>query len=287
MRNRDFRAFVLASALAVNAALVPLGVAKADAPAAPAPAETRTETTSPAQMPSNLSDKLKTQTMDKMAARDQLASLPSIGGARPGEALDTQQPSVAETTKDKLGEGAVNGFAYVGSYVEPNDYAHRNYCGAGAATVLLSHWDAELPKNVDIDQIGREINIDPDSGAWIKDIVDPVNQRLSEKAGHEVHWYRYGQAQSKDELRWMLDVDIRQNGVPLITGMDTAGMPGWGSDVGHIIAVYGYWQGADGKEYVSYVDTAPSSSGYHGDVFVTVELGTFWDAVSGNSAQVW
>jgi len=48
-------------------------------------------------------------------------------------------------------------------------------------------------------------------------------------------WYRYGQAQSKDELRWMLDVDIRQNGVPLITGMDTAGMPGWGSDVGHII----------------------------------------------------
>lgn len=287
MRARHFRAFALAGMIAVNAALLP-GLAKADIPATQPAATVQKESKAPAQMPAGLSDKLKAQTMKKAEAQAQMAAIPSTGAARPGEALDKAQPSVTGLVEDgKLGEGAENGFAYVQPYQEPNDYAHRNFCGPGAAVGLLSHWDAEYAKNADIDALGEAMEIDPNMGVWIKDIVGPVNDYLSEKAGQEVEYYTYGQAESLEEFRWMLDVDIRQNGVPLITGMYTGGMPGWASDVGHIVAVYGYWKDADGTEWVSYMDTAPEQSGYHGDIFVTVELEKFWDAVSGNSAQVW
>lgn len=289
MKTRDFRAFLLASVIAVNAAMVPLGVAKADAPAMPAPAAVQNEAKSPAQMPSHLSDKLKTQTMDKMASRDQMANVPNSGGARPGEKLDAEQPSVAGlAAQGKLAGDAVNGFAYVAPYMEPNDYAHRNYCGAGAATVVISHFDPGYAQNVDIDQLGEEMNLDPDMGVWIRDITKPVNDHVNELAGQELNWYQTGKAATLDDFRFMLDYDIRQNGVPLITGLYTGGLPGWGGqDVGHIVAVYGYYEDAEGNEFVTYADTAPSASGYEGPVFRTVDLGTFWEAVSGNSAQVW
>lgn len=289
VRARHLRAFVLASVIGVNAAMVPLGAVKAEAPAAPAPAAVQNQAQAPAQVPSSLSDKLKAQTMDKMGARDQLANVQTIGGARPGERLDKGQPSVADLASGgKLTDGSQNGFAYIQPYQEPNDFAHRNYCGAGAAVGLLSHWDGNYPKAVDIDKLGQDMNLDPASGVWVKDIVKPVNAQLSQKAGHEMNWYRYGEAQSQDDFRWMLDLDIRQNGVPLITSLQTGGLPGWGgTDVGHIVSVSGYWKDASGKEWVTYMDTAPTAAGYHGSTFVTVDLGTFWNAVNGNSAQVW
>ena len=289
MRFSKFQAFVLAGMIAANSALVPLGVVKADtAPAPPvAAAQAAPAASMDTQMPEHLSAALQKQTEAKAAARAQLAGMSTMGGALPGMKVDPSQPSVAGVGS-KLGPDASRGLAYVQPYQEPNDFAHRNYCGAGAATVLLSHFDANFPNKVSIDQVGRDINLDPDSGAWIKDIAGPVNDYLSQYAGHKVDWYRFGQAQSKDDLRWMLNVDIVQNGVPLITGVYTGGLPGWGGqDVGHIIAVNGYWKDANGKEWVSYVDTAPPASGYHGERFVTVSLDTFWQAVSGNSAQVW
>jgi len=282
------KAFALASAIAVNSVLLPLGVAKADTPPAqPAtPVKGAGQSQAPAGMPEKLSDTLRAQTMAKMAAREQLAGIKTMGGALPGAAIDGKQPSVAGL-KNKPASDASAGIAYVQPYVEPNDYAHRNYCGAGATMVLVSHFDANYAKG-DIDKVGEAINLDPDSGAWIKDITPAVNEHLSKLAGREVKYYTYGQAASKDEFRWMLDWDIRQNGVPLITGMQTATMPGWnGYDVGHIVAVNGYWKDASGKEWVSYVDTAPPASDYHGDIFVTVSLDAFWQAVSQNSAQVW
>ncbi len=286
VRARHLRAFVLASVIGVNAAMVPVGVATANAPA---PAAVQKESQAPVRVPEKVSDKIKAQTMEKMGARDQLANVQSIGGARPGEPLDKGQPSVADLVSGgKLTDGAENGFSYVQPYKEPNDYAHRNYCGPGAAVGLLSHWDAKYGETVDIDKLGEAMDLDPASGVWVKDIVKPVNDELSRKAGHEVKWYQYGDAQSQDDLRWMLDLDIRQNGVPLITSLQTGGLPGWGgTDVGHIVVVNGYWKDASGKEWVTYMDTAPPSSGYRGSTFVTVDLATFWQAVSGNSAQVW
>jgi hypothetical protein len=283
------QAFVLAGMIAANSALVPVGVVKATTPAAPpaVAAQAAPAASISTQMPSGLSASVQKQTEAKAASRDQLAGMATMGGALPGMKADPNQPAVAGVGS-KLGPDEARALAYVLPYQEPNDFAHRNYCGAGAATVLMSHFDANFAHKVNIDQVGRDINLDPDSGAWIKDIAGPVNDYLSQYAGHKVDWYRPGQAQSKDDLRWMLNVDIVQNGVPLITGVNTGGLPGWGGqDVGHIIAVNGYWKDANGKEWVSYVDTAPPASGYQGERFVTVSLDTFWQAVSGNSAQVW
>lgn len=304
LNARSFHALALAGLITV---LTPFSLAakvdtaKAAAAAATAPTAAQVQATtatamaetasSPAVDTSKVSGEVRQQTQEKEALRDGLRQAPSAGGAQEAERADLNQVSVGEPVSRgalKLNPDTGGGFAYVQPYVEPNDRAHRNYCGPGAATVVISHWDPEYPAKVDIDQLGREMKLDPSSGVWIRDIVKPVNDRVNAAAGQELNWYRYGKAQSLDDFRWMLDFDARQNGAPLITGLMTRGLPGWGQEnVGHIVAVYGYTRDADGKEWVTYADTAAAASGYDGPVLHTVDLGTFWNAVSENSAQVW
>ena len=302
MKARKFHAFVLAGLITL---LTPFGqVARAGGAATP-PAEAARLATTPVMAvdaskanaaalaidASKVSDEVRQQTQEKAALQERLRQVSSAGGARVGEPVDGEQVSVKEPVSRgelKLAPDTAAGFAYVQPYAEPDDYAHRNYCGPGAATVLLSHWDPGYPGQVNIDDLGRRMDLDPNSGVWIRDIVGPVNEELSVVAGAELNWYRYGKAQTLDDFRTMLDVDLNQNGVPLITGLMTKGLPGWGEeDVGHIVAVYGYSRDADGREWVTYADTAPAASGYEGAALQTVDMGTFWHAVSGNSAQVW
>ena len=240
---------------------------------------------------SKVSEKVREQAGEKRALQDRLAAVPNIGAARAGETVDPNQPSVAESGADKgpkVSEGDLAAFAYIRPYMEPADYAHRNYCGPGSAIAALSHWDGDYPNKADIDEVGEAMEIDPSMGVWIKDIVKPVNDEVNKAAGQDINWYRYGQAQSLDDLRYMIHVDIGENGVPFITGLMTGGLPGWGqTDVGHIVAVYGYHKDSSGTEWVHYADTAPPTSGYKGTTFNVVKLETFWHAVSQNSAQVW
>lgn len=295
MKATRFHAYVLAGLIALFGPTGQVAVSAAAPAVAPAAQTAATMAKPEAKKATTVdmakvSEKVQKQTQEKEALRDRLAKISGSGGARQGEPVDQNQVSVRElVANDGLKADAVDGgFAYVQSYVEPNDYAHRNYCGAGAAAVLISHFDAGYAGNVDIDGLGEEMDLDPNSGVWIRDITKPVNDQVSQLAGQELNWYKYGQAETIDDFRFMLDYDIRQNGAPLITGLYTAGLPGWGGqDVGHIVAVYGYYQDGEGKEFVTYADTAPAASGYEGPVFHTVELGTFWEAVSGNSAQVW
>ena len=270
---------------------------KAPEPAAPAPASTGSPALEPVpvaapqpvpvQAPAGINETLRAQTKAKQDKASSLREL-SPATARLGEAPDPDQVSVkAPVERGQISLDDRGAYAYIQPYREPNDWAHINYCAAGAATVLLSHWDAALPQNVNLDQLGEEIGINPSAGAWVRDIVAPVNQRLNAQLGRDLDWYRYGQARSLEDFRWIVQYDIQQNGVPFITSLNTGGLPGWSSDVGHIVCVYGYTRAADGTEYVSYADTAPPLSGYSGYVLRTVELETMWQAVSGNSAQVW
>mgnify|MGYP005841438371 CR=1 FL=1 len=220
-----------------------------------------------------------------------LRAIPTMGAVKPGEKPDMNQAAVAvpqNTDSPKVAEQSNRGVAYVAEYSEPNDQAHRNYCGPGAATVVISHFDAAYPSKGDIDKLGSDMNMDPSSGVWVKDIVKPVNDRINAAVGQELNWYKYGEASTIDEFRFMLQYDIIENGVPLITSLQTAGLPGWGGqDVGHIVAVHGYGVDSEGKEFVTYTDTAPAAAGYNAEAFHTVDMQTFWNAVSGNSAQVW
>src|SRR6266478_4145736 len=52
------------------------------------------------------------------------------------------------------GQGAVE----VRGFHEPPDWAHRNYCGAGATQVLLSAWMTDVP---DIETVARASKLNP------------------------------------------------------------------------------------------------------------------------------
>lgn len=240
---------------------------------------------------SKVSPKLLEQGAAKAQVQDGLANVQTAGGARPGEPIDRGQPSVAgplERDTVNLDPGTTYAFAYIQPYQEPNDWAHRNYCGAGAAINLLSHWDRGYPAQADIDLLGQDMGLDPNAGVWVYRMATPINDRLNDITGQDLNWYRYGDAQSLDDLRYMLQTDLVEHGVPLITSLMTGGLPGWGSyDVGHIVAVYGYTRTADGTEYVSFADSAPPASGHSGYILQTSELGAFWQAVSRNGAQIW
>lgn len=231
------------------------------------------------------------EAQEKADLRDRLRNARPVPGTRAGEAPDPSQVSIAGPIERGIlptADLVDAAYAYVQPYREPNDWAHRNYCGPGAAIVLLSHWDPNYPREANIDQIGREMGIDPNMGVWVYRMVKPINERLNQMLGQELNWYRYGEARSLYDLRWMIDVDIRQTAAPFITALMTRGLPGWGSrNVGHIVAVYGYTQTADGREYVNYVDTAPPIVGYNNWILNVWELNDFWRAVSGNSGQVW
>jgi len=239
----------------------------------------------------NVSESIRAQAAEKAAQREQLAATHTIGGALPGDPVDQSQPALAgaiERGDLNISPDDLHAMAYVRPYTEPDSFAYRNYCGPGAATTLLSHWDANYPQDVDLDALAQAMNMDPNSGVWVKDIAEPVNHEISRMAGHDVSWYRVGQAQSIDDFRYMLDTDIGQNGVPLITSLMTGGLPGWGGqDVGHIVAVFGYQKDSSGTEWVLYQDTASPASGYSGPTTHVVTLDAFWQAVSQNSCQVW
>jgi hypothetical protein len=278
VKARAVRVLVLAAVLAL--AVLPAGqVAKAYIPAANSEGF------------EFLTDELREQTDFKFARQERLRDLSNAPGTRLGELPDNSQPSIAghlERGTLRHPEGTQAAYAYVQPYREPDEWAYRNYCAAGAAVVLLSHWDPQYPQKVDIASLGREIGLDPDAGAWIRDIEGPVNAQVNEYLGEELNWYRCGHAQSLRQFRWMLNLDIMQNTVPLITGVMTQGLPGWGPrNVGHIVSVYGYTRMPDGSEWVSYADTAPPAAGYTDWILHVWELNDFWRAVSANSAQIW
>ena len=238
-----------------------------------------------------LSDELREQTEFKFARQERLRELSQVPGTRLGEIPDGSQVSIAGPLERgilKHPEGTQAAYAYVQPYREPDLWAYRNYCAAGASIVLLSHWDPQYPQKADIASLGREIRINPNFGAWIRNMEEPINLRVNQYLGEDLNWYRFGHARSVRQFRWMLNLDIMQNAVPLITGVMTRGLPGWGPrNVGHIVCVYGYTRMPDGSEWVSYADTSQPVAGYTDWLLHVWELNDFWRAVNANSAQIW
>jgi hypothetical protein len=169
----------------------------------------------------------------------------------------------------------------VGVWREPNDYAHRNYCGPASTQVAL---DARLPwwQIPDIDTLGREENIDPNWGVAASAIQRVLNTRLG------TTWYWLNSSSSASDLALKIRVDL-SNQFAMVTGLKTGGMPGWGTrNVNHIVTVYGYYRSSTGQtEYVYYTETAGSVAGYNGTYQNAVSLASFWRYVQANNVQVW
>src|SRR6202165_5547627 len=118
------------------------------------------------------------------------ALLPSCFGAqvntaRPGGsvvlAYNFPRPTPTGTPEPKpsltvgtvaTGQGAVQ----VRGFHEPGDWAHRNYCGAGATQVLLSAWMSEVP---DIETVAKASNLNPNKGEFGADATRAINQYVN------------------------------------------------------------------------------------------------------------
>ena len=58
----------------------------------------------------------------------------------------TPTPSATPEPSVTVGQAVTSqGAVQVRGFHEPGDWAHRNYCGAGATQVLLSAWMTEVP----------------------------------------------------------------------------------------------------------------------------------------------
>ncbi|MBX3015326.1 MAG: hypothetical protein KF832_27650 [Caldilineaceae bacterium] len=66
----------------------------------------------------------------------------------------------------------------VGTWMEPNDQAHINYCGPGATQVAL---DAKLAASAvpSVDKLGSEESTNPLSGTYMSKICPVLNTRLN------------------------------------------------------------------------------------------------------------
>src|SRR5437870_5134560 len=101
----------------------------------------------------------------------------------------TPQPEPSLTVGQVApGQGAVE----VRGFHEPPDWAHRNYCGAGATQVLLSAWMTDVP---DIETVARASKLNPNRGengadatsaidAFLNPVVMPVLGEPRYKAEH-------------------------------------------------------------------------------------------------------
>jgi hypothetical protein len=197
------------------------------------------------------------------------------------EMLAAKDALAKQHMQQRVGVRGIGGkWLSVGTWLQPNDWAHRNYCGPGATQVAL---DARLPywEVPDIDTIGEEENIDPNSGVWISDIRPVLNERLS------TTWYECNGSGSGSTLyhRVVLNID---SDYAMVTGCRTDDMPGWGGhESGHILAVYGYWEPTGNSQYVYYTETSRPVAGYNGPYRRSTTRQTFWGYVSGNDTQVW
>ncbi len=177
----------------------------------------------------------------------------------------------------------------VQSFHEPNDYAHRNYCGAGATQVLLSAWLDKVP---DIEAVARQNLLDPRIGqtggntvaginAWLDPVVVPA-------VGHS--WYRGARVTSLDELLGMLREDLTSpiawrefgHGAPAMVQLMTPTLPGWNRwNATHMITIFAYDLRTHdpAKDTVSFMETPSPVAGYRGPASQTISVKMLWDAM--------
>jgi hypothetical protein len=177
----------------------------------------------------------------------------------------------------------------VRAFKEPNDYAHRNYCGAGATEVLLSAWMAATP---DVETVARGIRLNPSTGATGADTAAGINALL-----HDVVTPQLGADRYRGEHITTLDgvvsrlradlgsaQDMRRFGhtTPVMLQAMTKTLPGWrGWQATHMITVSSAQLGSGDPnvDTVTYAETPSTVAGYNGPDFQTITLSQLWVAM--------
>jgi hypothetical protein len=177
----------------------------------------------------------------------------------------------------------------VRAFKEPNDYAHRNYCGAGATEVLLSAWMATTP---DVEAVARGIRLHPGSGATGADTAAGINVFLRGVVVPQLGGDRYRgeRVTALDGVVSRLRADLgntqdqRRFGhtTPVMLQAMTKTMPGWrGWQATHMITVSSAQldTGDPTVDTVTYAETPSTVAGYNGPDFQTITLRDLWVAM--------
>src|SRR5437879_7706106 len=113
---------------------------------------------------------------------------------------ETPQPQPSLTVGQvAAGQGVVE----VRGFHEPPDWAHRNYCGAGATQVLLSAWMTDVP---DIETVAKASKLNSNRGETGADATNAIDAFLN-----PVVMPALGQARYKAEHLVSLDAVKARN----------------------------------------------------------------------------
>ncbi len=206
-------------------------------------------------------------------------------------------PTPRETPEGRPPRGSVTlgqvstsqGAVEVRGFHEPGDWAHRNYCGAGATQVLLSAWMSEVP---DIETVARASRLNPARGEYGADATNAINAFLN-----PVVLPALGQPRYKAEHVTTLDevlARIRQDivdqqavvtfghGVPVMVQTMTKTMPGWNRwNATHMITIFAFdfSHNDPALDTVTYAETPSPLAGYRGPDFQTISVKALWVAM--------
>jgi hypothetical protein len=213
------------------------------------------------------------------AAGDQAAAAPPVATDPAGLSMPATTPPPTPVPTARALRVAVRPFR------EPDDYAHRNYCGAGATTVLLSAWTTSVP---DVESVARAINLNPSTGATGADTARGINALLHNLAGadHYRGEHLTALADVLSRLRSSLGsaADQRRFGhtTPVMLQTMTKTMPGWRSwQATHMITVFEAHldTGNPGVDTVTYMETPSTVAGYNGPDSQTITVSALWTAM--------
>ena len=178
--------------------------------------------------------------------------------------------------------------------LEPNDYAHRNYCAEGAIAVLLSAWTAAVPS---IDAIGVTAHVVESSGTIGANAVQAINAYLEQITGTASYAYTGTHVTSLPVFESQLEGDLSGqgrfsaagHGSPVLVHVMTATLPGWaGYQAQHMIAVFGcdFAAGTPSGDTVTYAESAGSVAGYNGPHEETISLAALWTAMQNYNTDI-
>jgi hypothetical protein len=178
--------------------------------------------------------------------------------------------------------------------LEPNDYAHRNYCAEGAIAVLLSTWTSAVPS---LDAIGVAAHVVESSGTLGVNAVAAINGYLDQITGTAAYAYTGTHVTSLAVFQSQLQADLSGqgrlaatgHGSPVLVHVMTATLPGWdGYQAQHMIAVFGYnfAAGTAASDTVTYAESAGSVAGYNGPQAETISLAALWAAMQNYNTDI-
>lgn len=184
------------------------------------------------------------------------------------------------------------------TWKEPNDWAHRNYCGPATIQVTI---DAQIPKSMapNIEDVKDRINL-LTPGGFNPDTFGTTDVAMCKYLwDHYVNVIRFGERYQAPPLTgatqqtlWNQLVRHVDKNYTVPTGAMSGSLKDWGRDSRHIVALIGYDASLENSIYpvamhqMRYTETSGSAAGYNGSEFKIWYPGAdVWSAISRNNTQ--